>query len=212
MTTENGNKGSGQSLEAASQDVVDAPLSDVRLTTSVSSAELRAFIARAETQARIREIVVARVGKEAPGDLIKDLVQSAIEAALQAKSPPRSMETARGWVGTVTARAVVDHFRRDAVHIRWLRRDVEVEELPSEPDEPGEGVAPPWLLTGWLRPRVAGNPRDQETYELLLYKATTGKTHAEVAANHAIPRAPSNRASTRSRRSTSRNGAAASGC
>ena len=186
MTTEKAKKDPGPSFEAAPKPPVDAPLSDVHLKTSLSSKELRAFLGRPATQARIREVVMARVDKKTPAALVDNLVQQANVDALMARSPPRSMETAMGWLGTLTVRAVVNHFRRDAVHANWLRRDVEVEELPPEPDESEEPFAPKWLVTGWLRPLVAQNPRDQETYELLVYKASTGKTHAQVAANHGM--------------------------
>jgi DNA-directed RNA polymerase specialized sigma24 family protein len=173
------------SLEADALPLADAPLSDVRLPTGLTAAELRAFLGLPATQARIRAVVVARVKGKAPGALIEDLVQQANVDALTASSRPRSMATAMGWLGTLTARAVVNHFRRDAVHARYLEPEVDLDELPSGPDEPISS-APEWLLTDWLRPRVAGNPREQETYELLVYKAKTGKTHAQVATDHGM--------------------------
>jgi DNA-directed RNA polymerase specialized sigma24 family protein len=186
VTAENAKKDPGPSLEADAKPVVAAPPSDVHLKTRLSGAELHAFLKRPDTQARIRAVVGARLDPGAPASLRDDLVQQANIDALEAKSPPRSLETATGWIGTVTARAIVNHFRRQSVHAKYLQRDVDVEELPHEPDEPPESLAPKWLLTEWLRPRVAGNPRDQETYELLVYKADTGKTHTEVAADHAM--------------------------
>ena len=81
-------------------------------------------------------------------------------AVLEAKWLPRSMATAPGWVGTITARAVANYFRQEAKHRRWLNREAEVEELPCES---GEAPANGWLISEWLAPILAGEPRDQET-------------------------------------------------
>jgi DNA-directed RNA polymerase specialized sigma24 family protein len=187
VTTENASKGPGQSFEGEAESVVDAPPSKVRLKANLSDEDFRAFLARKDAQKRIREVVVKRLHKKAPTDLVEDITQQANVDALAARSRPQSMETALGWLGTVSARAVVNHFRRNAVHEKWLKPDVDVEELPPEPDGATGPFAPPsWLLTDWLRPRVAGDPREQETYELLVYKANTGKTHAQVALDHGM--------------------------
>jgi hypothetical protein len=92
----------------------------------------------------------------------------------------------QGLDGDGTARAVANYFRREALHAKWLNPEAEVEELPIKPEESRNTAEPEWLLTGWLRPRVAGSEREQETYELLAYKAKTDKTYAQVAADHAM--------------------------
>jgi DNA-directed RNA polymerase specialized sigma24 family protein len=186
MSSEKAKKDPGPTLEGDAKTVVDPPASDARLKTSISIEELRSFLARPATQAHIRKVVVARLNRKAPGALIEDLVQDANVDASAAQSRPRSIETATGWMGTVTARAIVNHFRREAADAKYLEPGVDVQELPAEPDESQGSVAPEWLLTEWLRPRVAEDPRDQETYELLVYKAETGKTHAQVAADHGM--------------------------
>ena len=186
MSSEKAKDDPGATLEGDTKTVVDAPASNARLKTSLSVVELHAFLARPATQAHIRKVVVARLNRTAPGTLIEDLVQDANLDASEAQSRPRSIETATGWMGTVTARAIVNHFRREAADAKYLEPGVDVQELPAEPDESQGSVAPEWLLTEWLRPRVAEDPRDQETYELLVYKAETGKTHAEVAADHGM--------------------------
>ena len=155
-------KDRGAGLEADTTRVDDAPPSDVRLRTSLTGAELRAFLALPATQARIRQIVVTRLNGKAPGALIADLVQQANLAALTAKSPPKSMATATGWLGTLTARAVVNHFRRDAVHAKYLEPEVEIEELRSEPDEaPGFAARSGSSPTGSGRspPEIRGRGR-----------------------------------------------------
>jgi DNA-directed RNA polymerase specialized sigma24 family protein len=171
---------------ADARDAHASPASDVRLTAALSAKELRAFLARTDTQNRIREVVVARVGKNAPRAVIDELVQEANVEMLESRSLPRSLATARAWVSAIASRAIVHRVLRDAAHAKWLVRGVEVEELASEPDEAPGPVAPEWMLTAWLAPLVAHEPRHQETYELLLYKAATGKTHAQVAADHGM--------------------------
>jgi DNA-directed RNA polymerase specialized sigma24 family protein len=186
VSSENTDKDAGHGLGAEAKHVVPAPASDVRLTTHLTGAQLRDFVSRADTQRHIRKVIVARLNGQAPAHLIDDLVQQANLEVLASKSPPRSMATANGWVAIVAARTIAHHFRRDAVHAKWLKPEVEVEELATEAAEADGASDPKWLITNWLGPLVVENARDQETYELLLYKARTGKTHAEVAADHAM--------------------------
>jgi DNA-directed RNA polymerase specialized sigma24 family protein len=149
----------------------------------VSREALREFVAQPEVQERIRTIVAARVGGRAPKAVIDDIVQETNLAILGAASRPRSMETASGWVATVTARAVATHFRRSAAGLRWIEPEADVDEQAAAlPETPGEG----WLIGEWLAPILREHGRDQETYELLVYKATNEKSHDEVAADHAM--------------------------
>ncbi len=184
VSEEEGKKGHGV-LAVAAEPTVDvaAPHSQVRLAKGVTDAQLRSLLGLRETQEYIRSVVVGRVRKETPRSDIDDLVNDANIAALTSKSRPRSMETARGWLGTVTARAVAIHFRRGAKHEKYLELEADVEELAAEPDD---DLEPRMSISPWLASQVAGNPRDQETYEILRYKAETGKSHAEVAADHAM--------------------------
>jgi hypothetical protein len=57
---------------------------------------------------------------------------------------------------------------------------------PQRRKAPRDAPADGWLIAGWLAPIVAHHPRDQETYELLVYKARTAKNHDEVAADHGL--------------------------
>jgi DNA-directed RNA polymerase specialized sigma24 family protein len=163
-------------------EVAAAP-SGTRLTPGVSDAQLRGLLGRRETQEYIRHVVVGRVSEDFPRADIDDIVNDANVAALRSTSRPWSMETARGWLGTVTARAVAMHFRRGAVHAKYLELEADVEELAAPPDD---DLAPRMSVSRWLAHAVADNPRDQETVEILRYKADTGKSHAEVAADHAM--------------------------
>jgi hypothetical protein len=43
-----------------------------------------------------------------------------------------------------------------------------------------------WLVSEWLGSILVEKPRHRETYELLLYKARTGKTHEQVATDHGM--------------------------
>jgi DNA-directed RNA polymerase specialized sigma24 family protein len=173
------------------------PPSDVRPATSladehpandgepsaVSDKELRAFLGQRDVQKRIRAIVDARVSAGAPVDVREEIVQETSLAVLTSRSRPRSMDTAPGWLAIVTVRAVAAHFRAEARHRRWQEPDVDVEELP---DEPGDVDDAHWLIAAWLTNAVAADERDQETYELLVYKARTGRSYGQVAADHGM--------------------------
>ena len=159
------------------------PLSDVRAWQSVPDEQLREYLRSQETQTRIATIARARVRKGTPDHVIDDIVQDANVSALTATSLPRTRATAPGWLATVTARAVADYFRRQAVHQRWLDRDAEVEEIPGDVEEPSDDD---WLLGPWLAKVVSESERDQATYELIRYRANTGKTIEQVAEDHAM--------------------------
>jgi DNA-directed RNA polymerase specialized sigma24 family protein len=153
----------------------------------ISAAELRAFLAKPDTQKRIRAVVVARVRKDTPDAVRDDIVQQTNLTLLQSPSRPRSIATASGWVGLVTQRQVANHFRARKAEARWLELDEDSDARPDETqpaaDADREGS---WMIASWLAAAVASSPRDQETFELLVYKATTGKTYAQVAADHAM--------------------------
>jgi len=160
----------------------EAPANDAE-GSRVSDKELRAFLGRRDVQARIRAIVDARVSPGAPDDVRQEIVQQTNLAVLTSRSRPRSMDTAPGWLSTVTVRAVAAHFRAEARHRRWQQPDVEIEEIPDEPADVNDAG---WLIAPWLASAVAGDERDQETYELLVYKARTGRSSAQVAADHGM--------------------------
>jgi DNA-directed RNA polymerase specialized sigma24 family protein len=158
------------------------PANDDRLST-VTHEELRAYLCRADVQRRIREVVRARLGKDAPKQLAEDIAQDANVTMLSARALPRSMATADGWVSALARRAVVHHFRRGSCDAKWLDPEGDVDALPADGGEiPRDG----WLISAWLAEAVQQNARDEETLELLVYQARTGKKYHEVAADHAI--------------------------
>jgi DNA-directed RNA polymerase specialized sigma24 family protein len=144
---------------------------------------LREFVALPDTQRHIRRVVSARLRSGAASDLVDDLAQEASAAALAAGSLPRAMSTAAGWVATIAARTVANHFRARAADRHWLNLAADPEEQPAPPDE---SIEDRWLISRWLAHAVEPHPRDQETYELVVYKARTGKTHEQVAADHGL--------------------------
>src|SRR5580700_10711678 len=88
VTIDNTNKGTARGDAGDSPGVVAAPPSDVRLSATLTLAELKALLARRDVQARIRQVVAARVNKRAPATLVDDLYQDANVAALTSKSLP----------------------------------------------------------------------------------------------------------------------------
>ena len=161
-------------------------MSDVAPAVStVTDGQLRAFLGHPGTQKRIRAIVAARVRGAAADNLGDDIVQTANLEALTSKSRPRSMDTAPGWLATITVRAIAHHLRGETARARFIDPESDVDgELTATQDDPEPDAG--WLVSTWLAQAVAADPRDQETFELLLYKATTGKTNAEVAVDHGM--------------------------
>ncbi len=161
----------------------EPPRSGPALIPGISERELRDLVAQPSTQESIRRIVGARIERGLPQALVDDLVQEATLAMLGANARPRSMETASGWVSTVTVRTVANYFRRDETHRTWVDPEADVEQQPGEP---AEAPADRWLIAAWLAPILVHHPADQETYEILVYKARTGKPYTDVAADHGI--------------------------
>lgn len=146
---------------------------------------LHAYLALPASQEHIRAVVRARVSPRTPEGVVDEMAQEANLAALEAKWPPRSTATARGWMAVVTLRTVQTHFRRSEVRRRYIRDDVDVDEQPAAPD--GADASPDrWLTEDWLAMLLAESPRDAETFELLAYKVQTGESHDAVAAAHGM--------------------------
>ena len=103
--------------------------------STVTPEELRAFLCRDDVQRRIRGVVRARLGKDAPKQLAEDIAQDANVTMLSAKALPRSMATADGWVSALARRAVVHHFRRGSCDAKWLDPEGDVDALPADGGE-----------------------------------------------------------------------------
>ncbi len=161
-----------------------APAPIVRPSTQITRDQLRAFLAEASTQERIRAVVARRLRDKAAATLIDDIAQEANTAALESDTRPASMRTASGWIATVASRAVVDYFRREVKHRDFVDPEADPDELASDAETPEGG----WLLSAWawLAAQLAHDSGDQETFELLVYKAQTRKGYEEVAAEHGM--------------------------
>jgi DNA-directed RNA polymerase specialized sigma24 family protein len=155
-------------------------------SSTVTDAQLRAFLAHPDAQKRIRAIVAARLRAGAPEALRDDIVQQTNVTVLTTRSRPRSLDTAQGWLAAIATRAVARQLRADGARARWLDTNVAIDDEDGPAAAvPSDGRGDGWLLSRWLAHAVAGSPRDQETLELLCYQADSGKTHADVAAEHA---------------------------
>jgi DNA-directed RNA polymerase specialized sigma24 family protein len=184
MTSSTSNLQSADS--EASLPLVDAETSAVRLPDRISPEELRAYLRSAEAQQRIRRVVLARLDPRTPGNVADDIVQEVNLRVLTTPTRPRMMKTAPGWLATVTAREVANHFRREAGNRKWLKRDVDVDEEAAPPSSRREEKPKAWLISEWLAPLVAEDEREQETYELIVYKARSGKSYGTVAGEHGM--------------------------
>ncbi len=150
---------------------------------TVSPEVLADYLALPETQKAVSKLVRSLTAEGTPAPVLEDLEQEAYVAALSAQSRPRSPETMKAWLKTLVRRAICDYFRTGKRDETWLERDEDVEEQPAEPVDPPED---PWLVHDWLKNAVAGDELDTETFEMLTYRARTGKTDREVAEDHGL--------------------------
>jgi RNA polymerase sigma-70 factor (ECF subfamily) len=150
---------------------------------TVSPEVLAKYLALPETQKAVSKLVRLLTAEGTPTPVLEDLEQEAYVAALSAQSRPRSPETMKAWLKTLVRRAVCNYFRTAKRDKAWLKRDEDVEEQPAEPVDLLED---PWLVHDWLKNAVAGDELDAETFEILTYRARTGKTDREVAEDHGL--------------------------
>jgi DNA-directed RNA polymerase specialized sigma24 family protein len=176
------------------------PLAKVIPLHDVSPEAVRAFLARAET----RRMVISLVARKVPRANVEDVAHDAFEEATKAlkRQPPHRGETLPGWLATITRRVIADF------HVKRTRRGKYEGPMPEEPEQsewidggsaaalPQRGPEPSydprvaseddsevdaWLVRRWLEGQVAGHPRDQETFAILLEHARGSKTYQEIA-------------------------------
>jgi DNA-directed RNA polymerase specialized sigma24 family protein len=113
------------------------------------------------------------------------MLQEANIATMTSKWGPRALGTAKGWLATVTLRAMVSYLQRGARNQRWLLSERELEPMRAELRDQ-ELPSDAWLVSKWLGRAIVGSERDQETLEMLAYGARTAKTAEELAAEHGL--------------------------
>jgi hypothetical protein len=89
------------------------------------------------------------------------------------------------WLFSVTASAHCDAGRREAKHEHHLDREADVEQQP--PASPDRAPIDPLeeseeLIGPWIEQQCAESARDTETLETIRYKARTGLTDEQIAA------------------------------
>ena len=181
-----------------------APLVVVAPRVAVTRELTYAFLAKKATRDRIREVVEARVPKGTQAADVDDVIQGANMRAMETSSLAETVDGMRSWVSRIAQNHVIDHWRGDAKHLRWLNRSIDVQELP--PDAATEGAeaelpaddptAPPRpieqvdrrMLGPWLHDNVE-TKADKLALEMLEQKATTDQTNAEIAAEFGMTEA-----------------------
>jgi hypothetical protein len=178
--------------------VVAAP-SDDPSALCVSREVLTAFLGKKATQARILQVVRARVRNGTQPSEVDDLVQKANLRAMTAKALPSGADRMRPWVSQVAAYTVIDHYREAAKETKADLRPISLEDVPldeavmEEPLDEGrldakdatfEGKTEPLdsaTLVSWLG-GVVTSAADLMTLEMIRCKAITGMTNAALAA------------------------------
>jgi RNA polymerase sigma factor (sigma-70 family) len=174
--------------EDASDDATGEPLDEEPSyedgadgSPGVSDEVLRAFLSLESTLARMRQVIKARTrGLSDPER--PDILQSALERAWKTKARARSEEKLRPWISQIAANAALDHLRRNEVDAARHDREADVEQIAAT--SAGTDASPEkWMLGPWLEKRVAGNPTDEETLEMLRKRARK-LTYEQIAAEH----------------------------
>lgn len=146
------------------------------------------YIVKASTKRLMKLVIRAHVSGKARKGLREELYYRALFEAIEAVNKdkgPKSWETIDGWTTTVTAHAISHYFRKEAVDMKWLNRDAEVEEQPADPPEDLHGDDG-WLIKPWLEEAVQDDPADRELFDLLCYTAREEKTFKQVAAERGM--------------------------
>jgi DNA-directed RNA polymerase specialized sigma24 family protein len=164
----------------------DVPSRSEHQIPSITRDELRAYLARPSTTERIRRLVLKRVGRKTPKTVVDEMLQEANIAVMTDKWGPRSLATARGWLATVIARAMVSYLGRGAKDRKWMAIDDGVGAIATDPEIESDARPKRWLVSRWLGTFARQSERDQETLELVVYKARTSKGYEEIAAEHAM--------------------------
>ncbi len=181
---------SGASALVASASFAPPPQESAAATSPeeapVTRAMVSAYMGKRSTLRLILRVVRLHVAKGTPNHVCEAIASDAHVRILESASLPASPAKMDAWLSTLTSRATMDHFRRQAPDLRWLRREVEIEDVRGEAEEEEADPNDAWLLTNWLRERVKGDRADEETLELILEKARTGKTYEQLGAERGV--------------------------
>jgi hypothetical protein len=134
---------------------------------AVTRAFLEAYLSRPETQRHIRNVVAGALGRQATRPLEVD------EADSEEKVP--------AWVDGIARNRARMHFGELREEAKHVDRSAPLDELklvytPTVADSDG------WMIGPWLREQIADNAHERELYDLIVYKARSKKTYAEIAA------------------------------
>jgi DNA-directed RNA polymerase specialized sigma24 family protein len=181
--------------------LTEAPSSPEAAALPVTRALTKAFLAKKAAQDRIREVVEYRVPRGTQKADVNDLIQEANLRAVATSSLARSVPGMRAWVSRIAQNAVVDHFRGNARHLKWLDRSVDVQGLPPDaalevdplegrPEDPAAAQRPiesidERSLQQWLETQVK-TKADHLTLEMIRQKAAAGMANAALAAEFGI--------------------------
>jgi DNA-directed RNA polymerase specialized sigma24 family protein len=169
---------------------------------------VRAFLARPTTGEQIRALAARRAPAEVVEDIIHDTFEEALQAAV--KAPPRDAVTLPAWIRTIARRVIADfHAKRErreeyeapmpSEPVESWSPDEGSPHVPVQAWSPDEGPPPALAPTfdprdaqgawpnsedrvvRWVERNVERNPRDRETFEILLERAREGKTYGQIA-------------------------------
>ena len=169
---------------AAPDDGAAAPEKDSASPPRVSDAVLRATLARKETQDHLVRVIRRTLSKKTPWFVVDEILSNVNVRVLTTLARPKDETRLRGWLTVVAVSVRNSYFRAGAANAKWIDPAADLEEVPPEStDAPVEDDEPPsWLIGPWLEKKVASDPDDRATYEVIVARAREGKSYEDLAA------------------------------
>jgi DNA-directed RNA polymerase specialized sigma24 family protein len=165
--------------------VAEVPLAPVRLPTTPANdlvrSALEAYVSSREKLAQMRR----QVARKVPGDDVDDVLNDAVKRALDAKSPPDTVNGIPGWMRTLVRREIARYYRKKKARDEHEALTERIDEVVDPRTEEGwnvDGV----LIRPWLEKQVEGDERDEELFDILMEKARSGMTYEALAVKHGM--------------------------
>ena len=158
---------------------------------------LRQFLASREQKKGtdwVRRVIIKKLGSDLDPALMDDLVQAALQDALEAQSPPWFIGAIPAWVARVTRRAIAHYFQAKKDDDENLDPDGVAADQSDRHAPQTDWAAREHLINKWMHKQIGDNPAKMATFDLMMQAYVVGRSLRELAIeNHTTESALSNR-------------------